>query len=283
MKISQENFKRFEPYALVTGAASGMGKLYCEKLAAMGYNLIMVDIKEGNLLTTAGEIKAQVTALEDFRADSKANFKLKTVVQDLSALEAAQNLAHEAEGCEVEVLVNNAGIMYFQPICTTTRKTLSLITLLHTYTPLMLCREFVPAMIARGGGYVLNVSSLGGWMIWPGIGMYGSTKRFIRNFSRELRIECSKTGVSVTNAYFGAVNTELIPLKPNLRKLACNLRVMIPAEFATDKALEATFKRRRGTMPGFLNKIFFPLCVIVPDWLLAWAFRKFGKYLFMNV
>ena len=144
----------------------------------------------------------------------------------------------------------------------------------------MLCREFVPGMIERGRGYVLNISSLAAWMEWPAIGMYGNTKRFVKGFSRSLRIECRGTGVSVTNAYFGAVDTPLVPLKPNLRKLARNLQVMIDADKATDKALKAMFRRRKGTMPGFVNKIFFPFVVILPDWLLAWAMNKFGRYLY---
>ena len=119
-------------------------------------------------------------------------------------------------------------------------------------------------------------------MNWPGIGMYGSTKRFVRDYSRELRIECLKTGVSVTNAYFGAVDTPLIPLKDSLRKLARALAVMITPEKAVDRALKATFRRRRGTMPGILNKIFWPFIVILPDCLLGWIYRKV-QHLLMKV
>lgn len=149
-------------------------------------------------------------------------------------------------------------------------------------TPLMLCRKYVPLMKERGCGYVLNISSLAAWMIWPGIGMYGITKRFVRDYSRELRIECQKTGVSITNAYFGAVDTPLIPLKDNLRALARGLAVMITPEKAVDRALRATFRRRRGTMPGLVNKIFWPFVVIMPDCLLGIVYRKAKPYL-MNV
>ena len=151
--------------------------------------------------------------------------------------------------------------------------------MVHMNTPLMLCRKYVGAMQERGCGYILNISSLAAWMTWPGIGMYGSTKRFVRNYSRELRIECQKTGVSVTNAYFGAVDTPLIPLKESLRRLARALAVMIRPEKAVDRALKATFRRRRGVMPGLLNKIFLPLVIILPDCLLGWIYRKAKPYL----
>ncbi len=282
-KVTEKNFRGYEAYALVTGAASGMGRLYCLKLAARGYNIIMVDINGEKLEAVGDEVRGVVAGLDDFRAAYKDRFRLKTVVQDLALTEAAAKVAAAAEGCEVEVLINNAGIMYVQTICGTSRKTLSTIALLMSYTPLMMCREFVPQMLERGNGYVLNVSSLAAWMIWPAIGMYGVTKRFIKDFSRELRIECRGKGVSVTNAYFGAVDTPLIPLKPSLRKLARNLRVMIDADVATDKALKATFRRRKGTMPGFVNKIFKPLIIILPEATLAWALNKFGKYLLQDV
>ena len=276
----KDKFARYETYALVTGAASGMGKLYAAKLARRGYNLLLVDINALKLDEAAQEIRSEVASFDDYRKEWTPAFDLVTIPQDLSAQDAAAKVAAAAQGKIVEVLINNAGIMFCKKTCETSPRFLSLIMMLHCYTPLMLCREFVPGMIERGRGYVLNISSLAAWMEWPAIGMYGNTKRFVKGFSRSLRIECRGTGVSVTNAYFGAVDTPLVPLKPNLRKLARNLQVMIDADKATDKALKAMFKKRKGTMPGFVNKIFFPFVVILPDWLLAWAMNKFGRYLY---
>ena len=254
-------------YALVTGAASGMGRIYARRLAQRGYNLVLVDINAAGLDETASMIGEEV--------------KVLSIVQDLSLMDAADRIYErtEAEKCEVEVLVNNAGVMFCQGLAETSEKMLNVIMMVHMNTPLMLCRKYVGAMKERGCGYILNISSLAAWMIWPGIGMYGCTKRFVRHYSRELRTECRKTGVSVTNAYFGAVDTPLVPLKESLRKLARALAVMIRPEKAVDRALKATFRRRRGVMPGLLNKIFLPLIVIVPDCLLGWIYRKAKPYL----
>lgn len=254
-------------YALVTGAASGMGRIYARKLARRGYNLVLVDMNAAGLDETAAMIGEDV--------------KVLSIVQDLSLMDAADRIYErtEAEKCEVEVLVNNAGVMFCQGLAETSEKMLNVIMMVHMNTPLMLCRKYVGAMKERGCGYILNISSLAAWMIWPGIGMYGCTKRFVRHYSRELRTECRKTGVSVTNAYFGAVDTPLVPLKESLRKLARALAVMISPEKAVDRALNATFHRRRGVMPGLLNKIFLPLIVIVPDCLLGWIYRKAKPYL----
>lgn len=253
--------------ALVTGAASGMGRIYARRLARRGYNLVLVDMNAAGLDETAAMIGEDV--------------KVLSIVQDLSLMDAADRIYErtEAEKCEVEVLVNNAGVMFCQGLAETSEKMLNVIMMVHMNTPLMLCRKYVGAMMDRGCGYILNISSLAAWMIWPGIGMYGCTKRFVRHYSRELRTECRKTGVSVTNAYFGAVDTPLVPLKESLRKLARALAVMISPEKAVDRALNATFRRRRGVMPGLLNKIFLPLIVIVPDCLLGWIYRKAKPYL----
>ena len=210
------DFREYKAWALVTGAASGMGRVYARRLASKGYNLVLVDINAAGLE-------------------------------------------------ETEALVSE--------------RMLKLIMMVHCYTSLMLCRKYVVPMKERGCGYILNISSLAECMSWPGIGMYGATKRFVKDYSRELRIECQKTGVSVTNAYFGAVDTPLIPLKDSLRKLARGLAVMITPEKAVDRALNATFRRRRGVMPGLLNHIFKPICIILPDCLLGWIYRKAKPYL----
>ena len=268
--MKKDIFKGFNSYALVTGAASGMGRIYSRRLAQRGYNLIIVDINEAGLEETASIVKSETAATD-----------IIIIQQDLSASDAADRIfaMTEEAGCKVEVLVNNAGVMYCQGIAETSERMLKLIMAVHMTTPLMLCRKYVVGMKERGCGYILNISSLAAWMVWPGIGMYGITKRFVRNYSRELRIECQKTGVSVTNAYFGAVDTPLVPLKDSLRKLARGLAVMIRPEKAVDRALKATFRRRRGTMPGLLNKIFLPFIVIMPDCLLGWIYRKAKPYL----
>jgi short-subunit dehydrogenase len=274
-------FREYKAWALITGAASGMGRVYARRLALMGYSLVLVDINEGGLEETEEILKAELASSEGAGLRFKDGFKVLRIVQDLSRIDAADMVYARTEeaGCEVEVLVNNAGVMYCQGIAETSERMLKLIMMVHMNTPLMLCRKYVGPMKERGCGYILNISSLAECMSWPGIGMYGATKRFVKDYSRELRIECQKTGVSVTNAYFGAVDTPLIPLKDSLRKLARALAVMIRPEKAVDRALKATFRRRRGVMPGLLNHIFKPICIILPDCLLGWIYRKVKPYL----
>lgn len=274
-------FREYKSWALITGAASGMGRVYARRLAAKGYNLVLVDINAAGLEDTETMVRNDIAAMTQIPARFKEDFNVLRIAQDLSQMEAADLVFEqtEAAGCEVEVLVNNAGVMYCQGIAETSERMLKIIMMVHMNTPMLLCRKYVVPMKERGCGYILNISSLAECMNWPGIGMYGSTKRFVKDYSRELRIECQKTGVSVTNAYFGAVDTPLIPLKDSLRKLARCLAVMITPEKAVDRALKATFRRRKGVMPGALNHIFKPICMILPDCLLGWIYRKAKPYL----
>ena len=276
MKIEEKNFRRYAVFALVTGAASGMGRAYSLHLARMGYNLVLVDINGAGLKETASIVSGEVAALDDWRKEYVSAFRAVTCVQDLSLPDAASSVAQmaDAEGCKVEVLVNNAGMVFFRDISEGPQKYLSRMMMLHMHTPLMLCREFVPKMKAGGCGYVLNISSLAAWMPWPGVGMYGNTKRFIKGFSRSLRIECRGTGVSVTTAYFGAVDTDLFGLTPFYRRIARRIGVMVSVEKAVESALKATFRRRKSTMPGLVNHIARPILMILPDSFLHFIYEK---------
>mgnify|MGYP003291759415 CR=1 FL=1 len=231
-------FREYKAWALITGAASGMGRVYAQRLAAKGYNLVLVDINAAGLEETESIVRKDIEQLDGIPAQCRSSLRVLRITQDLSQMNAADLIFEQTQtaGCEVEVLVNNAGVMYCQGIAETSERMLKIIMMVHMNTPMLLCRKYVVPMKERGCGYILNISSLAECMSWPGIGMYGATKRFVRDYSRELRIECQKTGVSITNAYFGAVDTPLIPLKDSLRKLARNLAVMISPEKAVDKA-----------------------------------------------
>lgn len=252
--------------AIVTGAASGMGRQYCLELAAMGYDVIAVDINSAGLDLLEEEVVRQ------------GGSKLVKLVQDLSDSGAAQAVKSAADQtkAQVEVLVNNAGMLFTTAICETAPARLDTMMHLHCNTPLLLCRAFVPDMVARGKGFVLNVSSICSWMSWPLIGMYGNTKRFVRSFSRSLRIECAGTGVKVTTAVFGAVDTPLFGFPARMTKLLLRIGFMLDPRKAARKALRAMFHGRREAMIGAGNRLVICLASILPDAILARLAEKFG-------
>ena len=151
LKFAASMAKEFNgKYALVTGAASGMGRIYALRLSDMGYGLILADINEDAL---------------DSLCDSISDVPVVQVCIDLARRDAAAELARiaAANDASVEILINNAGIIFTSRICDTPSDKLGLMMDLHCTTPLLICREFVPKMKEAGYGYVLNISSICAW------------------------------------------------------------------------------------------------------------------------
>ena len=153
------------------------------------------------------------------------------------------------------MLINNAGMLHARHFRNISPAQVSSIIMVHNHATAMLCSYFMPAMLERRKGYVMNISSLAAWFPFPFLTTYASTKSFTRIFTRALRTECQKTGVKVCSIYFGAVDTPLVGLSPRLSRLARHLGVMIRPETAARKALNMMFRGRSGRIPGVINKI----------------------------
>lgn len=253
-------------YAIVTGAASGMGRCYATQLAQMGYGVLLVDINGA----AAQELSCQLSQQYDVPAP--------VLCIDLCKPDAAQEIVSlcQDNDWQVEILINNAGMLITSTIEDTDPSRLQRIIALHCTTPLLLCRYLIPLMKAQGRGYILNISSISAWMDWPVIGMYGSTKRFVKGYSRQLRLECHDTPVSITTAFFGAVDTPLLQglILSRFRKLMFRLGIMITPEKATRLALKAMFRRKSTLVPGFVNKLAILFCPLVPSCLLRILAKK---------
>ena len=253
-------------YAIVTGAASGMGRCYALQLAEKGYGVLLVDINGD----AAQELSDLLTRQYDVPAP--------VICMDLTLTDAAEQIVKRCRENEwrVEILINNAGMLITTPIEETEPDRLQRIIALHCTTPLLLCRQVIPLMKERGKGYILNISSITAWMDWPVIGMYGCTKRFVKGYSRALRIECLDSPVSVTTAIFGAVDTPLLQGLPFLRyrKLLMRLGFMISPEKATRLALKAMFKRKGTLIPCLSDRIVVKLCPLMPSCFLHYLKKK---------
>lgn len=243
-------------YALITGATSGMGLEYARKLCRAGYNLIIVSRNGLKTDEVAEELRGQTLTPDQ---------EILPLGIDLSEFDSAESVFEAVGARRVDILINNAGVLMYQDLTETPEARITAIHVLHNVTPVKLCRRYGAEMKSRGFGYILNISSLSAWMPYPGMAMYGATKRFTKSFSRSLRVELKDSGVSVTTAYFGAVSTNLFQLKDSYRRLAIRLRIMITAEKAARKALNAMFRRRANVMPGTVNHIARPILAILPN------------------
>ena len=261
-RLPNSNYK----YAIVTGAASGMGRCYAIQLAEKGYGVLLIDIN-GDAVQ---ELSSQLTC--------QYNVPVSFMCLDLTLPNAAEQIVELCKENEwrVEVLINNAGMLITTPVEETEPSKIQRIISLHCTTPLLLCRELIPLMRMQGKGYILNISSITAWMDWPVIGMYGCTKRFVKGYSRALRIECLGTPVSVTTAIFGAVDT---PLLQNLsflrfRKLLMRLGFMISPEKAASLALKAMFRRKATLIPCLSDRLVIMLCPLMPSCFLHTLMKK---------
>lgn len=271
--------------ALVTGASSGIGLQYATALARDYHcDLLLVSNQQEELQQVAADLAGQ--------------YGVKTIARyaDLSLPDAAEQLHAwcNENGHVVDILINNAGVFFFNPYCETSMKRISLMLQLHMITVAKMTRLFAADMCqrelteeeARTGicghkrmrGYILNMSSMSAWMAMPGIQTYNATKAFIYNFSKSLWYELKPLNVGITVMAPGAVDTALFGLAPNLRKLAVNLTVSIPPEKLVKRALRKMFRNKKADTPGFLNWLATPLLKHTPDWLVFLAMKFVGKY-----
>ena len=256
-------------YALVTGASQGIGLQYATQLASTyKYNLVLVSNQEKEIHQVAEQIKAEY------------GVNTVAVYQDLSTETAAADLHQFCKdgGYEIEVLINNAGVFYFNDLVKTSQERINLMLHLHIRTVTQLCRLFGADMRERGKGYILNMSSMSAWMAMPGIQCYNASKAYILNFSRSMWYEMMPHGVSVTAICPGAIDTGLYGLASNLRKLAVAIRVSMPPERLVKIALKKMFKKKKQVMPGFLNHLFVPLIKHLPDWFVFAVMKRLDAF-----
>ncbi len=271
--------------ALVTGASSGIGLQYATALARDYHiDLLLVSNQEQEQIEVAKQL-AQTYGVQT-----------TPLYADLSKQDAAEQLHQYCvdNKIDVDILINNAGVFFFNPLTDTNMRRFELMLNLHVVTVAKLTRLFAEDMVKREltdeqkqekvlgkprrKGYILNMSSMSAWMAYPGIQTYNATKAFIYNFSKSLWYELYPQGVNITVMTPGAVDTALFGLAPNLRKLAVNLTVSIPPEKLVKRALKRMFQGKKADMPGVLNHLSTPLLKHTPDWLVRLTYRWVGQF-----
>jgi short-subunit dehydrogenase len=184
--------------ALVTGASSGIGAAISKELAKRGHTLILVARRKEKLDELAGELTAEFGV----RAESLGC--------DLGKAASRQRLSARISslGLEVSVLVNNAGFATGGPFheADPARELEQVRVLVEA--PVALSSAFLPAMVRRGKGAVLNVASTAGMQPLPYSAGYSAAKAYVLTFSEALHQELHGSGVTVTVLAPGPVSTE---------------------------------------------------------------------------
>lgn len=183
--------------ALVTGASSGIGALYADRLARRGYDLILVARNRNRLNELADDISNRTSrAVEVMAADLADAASLATVEAKLR------------EDASITLLVNNAGIGTHTPVLQTDVERMAGMIALNVVAPTRLTHAAAPGFVARGRGAVINIASI--TAINPEIlnGVYAASKAFVLAFSQALRHELAPQGVQVQAVLPGATATD---------------------------------------------------------------------------
>ena len=183
--------------ALITGASGGIGYELAKLFARDHYDLVLVARRSGKLNQVAAELQGQF------------GVGVKTVALDLVASPASEFLFDQLgrEGVAVDVLVNNAGFGGFGEFAAMTEEeilgqiSLNITALTH------LTRLFLPAMLARRSGKIMNVASTAAFQPGPLMAVYYATKAYVLSFSEALANEVAGSGVVVSCFCPGATDT----------------------------------------------------------------------------
>jgi short-subunit dehydrogenase len=211
--------------ALVTGASSGIGEATAKAIGALGGRVILVARSETRLQRVAREISAG-----DARADYFA--------VDLAKPDAVADLARKIlrDIGTPDILVNNAGAGRWLTIEETGAAELQQMIAVPYLAAFHLTRELLPSMRARGTGHIVNITSVAGRLIWPGVAGYAAARAAMIAFSRSLETETYGSGIHVTLAMFGKVASPFWEHNPGseerLPKVNAYLPTLTPQQVA---------------------------------------------------
>jgi short-subunit dehydrogenase len=228
------------PTALVTGTSSGIGVALASELARRGRDLTLVARRADRLRELATELSGQ------------HGVRVEWIAADLTDPSDRDQLPAElAERAQVvDVLVNNAGmgtsgLFHELPI----EGEIQMVRL-NVEAMLALCGAFVPGMVQRGRGRVLNVASVSGFMPVPRQATYAASKAFVLTFTESLTLDLHGTGVTATALCPGPVKTEFEGIIEGLPE-----RLYVEPERVAREAIDGLEEGDRTVIPGGPNKM----------------------------
>ena len=247
--------------ALITGASAGIGVELAWVLARRGHGVTLVARREDRLRALAEEL----TAATGVRAE--------VIAADLTEMDARAALAAAVEerGLTVDVLVNNAGFSTLGPIHRSDPAREVAMIRTDVEAVAHLCSMFVPGMVERGYGAVLNVASMAAFQPLPGQTGYGACKAFVLSYSRALAQEVRAKGVTVTALCPGPVATEFAEAAGFDEAESANALpqfMWVAAAEVAKQAVVGLDKGRDVVIPGTPNRIAAAAARFVPSRLL---------------
>lgn len=244
---------------LVTGASSGIGAELAKEFVGRGRHVVLVARRADKLQALAASLgsAADVLAADLSRADERA--ALPGRVADL--------------GLVVDVLVNNAGLSTSGPVATSDPAAELNLVEVDVAAVVDLCSRFVPGMVARGRGALLNVASVGAFGPLPGQAAYGAAKAFVLSYTQALGQELKGTGVTAAALCPGPVKTEFgaaAGISDEDAEAALPKAMWVSAAEVASTAVDGLASGATVIVPGVFNRVgaaaykFLPRRLLLP-------------------
>jgi len=230
--------------ALVTGASSGLGLELAKLFARDGHDLVVVARRRDHLEALATRLAAE------------HGVAARVIAEDLADPVAPRRIFEELRErrIEVEFLVNSAGFGTSGPFAASDLERELAMVQVNATSLMHLTRLFLPAMIARRSGRILNLGSTAGFQPGPGMAIYYATKAFVNSFTEALGYELRGTGVTATVSCPGATATEFGQISGNAESRLFHLGTT-SAGFVAAHAYRAMMKGKPMSLPGWRAKI----------------------------
>lgn len=246
--------------ALVTGASSGIGEALAHRLAQAGFDLVLV-------ARSADKLQALATALQ-----ARHGVKVHVQPADLAQPEAAAALAAAMKRARrpIDLLVNNAGVLEHGDFVAMKPTRHRELIELNVVALTELVAHFVPPMVARGQGRVLNVASIAAFQPVPRLATYAATKAYVLSLTESLAEELQGTGVTVTALCPGITATSMLErARAGSTELGALPGLVVgSAEDVADEGVRACLRGEVIRVPGLVNRAATLAGRSTPRWLL---------------
>jgi 3-oxoacyl-[acyl-carrier protein] reductase len=176
--------------AIVTGGTKGIGRAIAKALVGAGVKVAITARNEDDIASTVSQLNG---AVKGYCCDVRDYDQVRTVFADIGG---------------VDILINNAGIGLFAPVGSMSPEEFRAVLETNLFGVFYCCHEAIPLMKNRGGGYIINISSLAGANAHPQMAAYNASKFGLNGFSEALMQEVRHDGIKVSYIMPGSVNTE---------------------------------------------------------------------------
>ena len=254
-------------WAVVTGASSGLGRGFAARLADRGMSLVLTGRNEARLNEAAQQIRFAAPRV-----------KVETVVADLATRSGLSALIDHVGDRPIEVLVNNAGFGSYGPFAEADRDREDEEVAVDVSAVIALARAYLPGMLARNSGGILNIASTIAFQPAPYQAVYGASKAFVLSFSQALWGEARGSGVVVTALCPGPTRTGFVDaLRADVGHAAIYRKLADP-EPVIDAGLRALDKGQAVVIPGLRNWVVAQTSRFMPrEWMTLITARLLGE------